>query len=244
MRRLLSLLCTTLLVTPLALGCEEGTDLEPADSVDDPATRPHESTWLEDAAVTELAGVTMTIQEDEWPGAAQIKEDVTPVRLVIENRGEVPLRVRYDQFELIEPDGTIWSALPPFQINGEVRQPVFVREYERIEEPAFEFDDAFFISPVYEGIYAIDPYEGEFEYDYGYYETYGPYWANMELPTSDMLRYALPEGVIEPGGTLSGYIYFEHIPEDSAEKVWFDAELVNAKDGRTFGGLRVPFEVD
>ncbi|MGZ3461836.1 MAG: hypothetical protein ACXU86_25365, partial [Archangium sp.] len=75
----------------------------------------------------------------------------------------------------------------------------------------------------------------------GYYAPY--YWAPPEpLPTRDMVRKALPEGTLDTGGTLSGFLYFQSVSPQEG-RVTLQVRLVDARTGEQFGTLSVPFDV-
>jgi hypothetical protein len=57
-----------------------------------------------------------------------------------------------------------------------------------------------------------------------------------------MLRRALPEGTLEPGGTVTGFIYFQGVSEREGS-VTLQARLVDARTGEQFGTLSIPFGV-
>lgn len=57
-------------------------------------------------------------------------------------------------------------------------------------------------APIYGGRFATNPL---------YWDRYEPVMKTVSLPTVDMLRKALPEGVLEPGGRLDGFVYFEGV---------------------------------
>src|SRR6267378_2513467 len=60
-------------------------------------------------------------------------------------------------------------------------------------------------------------------------------------PTQDMHSEALPEGVVEDGGSVAGVVYFESvIGRESA--VELEMTLVDSSDGQTFGGIAIPFQ--
>jgi hypothetical protein len=63
------------------------------------------------------------------------------------------------------------------------------------------------------------------------------------LPTKDMLEQALPEGTLENGGTVAGFIYFQSIGKRE-QQVTLQAQLVDARTGESFGRLSIPFQVD
>jgi hypothetical protein len=55
-----------------------------------------------------------------------------------------------------------------------------------------------------------------------------------------MLAKAIPEGVIEANGRLTGFLYFQQVQGDT---VTFTMELVDAKTGESFGHIQIPFVV-
>jgi hypothetical protein len=57
-----------------------------------------------------------------------------------------------------------------------------------------------------------------------------------------MLEQALPEGTLQDGGTVSGFLYFQGVAE--REKLaTLKAQLVDARTGEPFGELSIPFQV-
>jgi hypothetical protein len=63
------------------------------------------------------------------------------------------------------------------------------------------------------------------------------------LPTEDMLAKGIPEGVLEPEGRISGFLYFEKLPEN-LDRITFEADLINARTGVTLGTMRIPFVIE
>lgn len=231
-RPLGGLLALTLLVF---VGCAPRTDLNPA-----PAA--NQVGGMQDAAVSEVDGVNVLVQADEWPGDVSVRNYVLPVRVVIENNSDAPVRLRYNEFALVGTDGTRYSAIPPFGVDGAIQEPELVDGYTPIGSPAFTysgFEVAPYHAPMYPGMTA---YGSPFTYDPVYYDRYYTYWERIELPTTRMLSLALPEGVIQPGGSVSGYLYFEKL-DDDVERVRFRADLVAAGEGAMFGEVSIPFTV-
>ncbi len=62
-------------------------------------------------------------------------------------------------------------------------------------------------------------------------------------PGSEMQEWALPEGVIQPGENVSGYVYFQTVP-GNVDRVTLDMELVDARSGDRFAIAKIPFETD
>lgn len=225
-----SILCLTA-AAALAGGCASTTELEPA---------PSASTLGEDVAVTTEAGVRMRVVTDAWPGASGVTDDVTPVRVRIENNAQVPLRIRYSELVLVGPEGERYRALPPYRVDGAVVRPEPEAAYAPIEEPGFDYE-GYMVAPAYAPIYTgLNPVTGPFLMDPLYYETYYSYWEQTELPTQDMLQLALPEGVLAPGGSVNGYLYFEKVPEERQLELSYRADLVNARTEQVFAELEIP----
>jgi hypothetical protein len=111
-------------------------------------------------------------------------------------------------------------------------------------EPDFDSDD-YYIAPWWGYAY---PGLGFWPYAWGppdwtYYDQYYPYLRQIHLPTRSMLRKAIPEGVVANGGRISGFLYFQKPDHKrTSDTITFDATLVDAQTGQTFGQLAVPFE--
>lgn len=186
-----------------------------------------------------VAGVRVHVVADSWSGVPSALGRIEPLLVTIENNGDVPLRLRYDQFAVIGPGGERKSALPPFEIRGTA-----------LVDPAFTpgsypfavngFWVAPHLSPYYPGFRTVS---GPFAYDPWYYSTYYPTFARVSLPTTDMLAKALPEGVLEPGGRVTGFLYVEDEPE-SGDRATFAADLVNAVTAQPFARVNIPIEID
>lgn len=185
----------------------------------------------EDAAMR-AAGVRARVYADPALALPSPAEgQVTAVRLVLENHGDEPVRLRYRELWLIEPDGRLRLALPPF-VNGRA-PPEGVRT-------AFGHT-RFFVAPGYERVHTtLAAWSGPFQEDPYYGPTHFARWT-PPLPTPEMVSRALPEGVLEPGGRLDGLVYFEGVSALSSEMTLV-AELVNARTGGLMGTLHVPFQ--
>jgi hypothetical protein len=62
------------------------------------------------------------------------------------------------------------------------------------------------------------------------------------MPSPDVRRLALEEGVLEDGQDRQGFLYFEE-PLLIDDHVTLRVKLVDATTGEPFGTLRVPFDV-
>lgn len=219
-----------------ASACSSGSELSPAPSANEIAT-------ADDAAATSAKGVRIRVQSDTWPGDLPVRRTITPIQVTIENDSDRPLRLRYDQFALVSSEGgTRYSAIPPYNVEGEITEPVVARDYTPVSDPYFTYT-GFTVAPYYANLYpTLDPYADPFYHDPLYYDAYDTYWAEIGLPTEDMLRRALPEGVIAPGGEVQGFLYFEEVDPD-LDRVEFRAQLVDPRTGNMFETLTVPFTV-
>jgi hypothetical protein len=181
-----------------------------------------------------VQGFTADVEIGSWNGdPANLEEVVTPVKVKMSNEGNHAVSLRYRDFALSNPSGIRSSALPPFKIQGTVDVPAPIA-------PAFGYRN-FALYPYYR-FYgpAIPFWHDAWGWDAGWYNSYYGYW-QRDLPTEDMLRKAIPEGVLNPGGSVNGYLYFQRVPKD-APAVQLEATLVDANTHQGFGTIRIPFE--
>ena len=192
----------------------------------------------EERANTTVAGVHITVTADAWTGLPPDIGEIEPLLVTIENNSGVPLRIRYDQFSAVGPTGDRKRALPPFEIRGtEWVDPYYL-------PGAYPFAaDRFWVAPHLGGFYpGLRPFGGPFIYDPWFYSSYYPSW-RVGLPTQDMLSQALPEGVVEPGGKIAGFLYIEDKPKEG-KHARFVYDIVNAETQERLGRVEVPIEID
>jgi hypothetical protein len=230
---------TALLFLTLGLvaGCAHDVELQPAPSANT-TTVPGQGM----AATDEVSGVRVTAIADSWPGTVEISKEVTPVRVRIENRSGSPVLIRYSDIKLASANGPSYAAIPPFAIDATVSEPRLAPGYAPVTAPGFA-GAGFSVAPTYSPMYPGWPaMRGGFTYDPLYYQAYGDYWREIELPTPAMLERALPEGRIEAGGSVEGFLYFEKVNPE-VNRVEFRMDLHNAERGREMGTLEIPFIV-
>ena len=235
----LQLLILSLFVV-IAAGCGTGANLQPAPTATEVGPE-------DEAAITVVDDITVQAQTDAWTGDPGVTTHVTPIRVTIDNDSGEPLRIRYGEFALVSSDGERYAALPPFNVEGDVTEPVLVREYDPVVDPLFTFD-GFEVAPYYSDVYPdLTPYADPFFYDPDYYYRYGgdleAIFAEQDLPTVNMLQNVLPEGVLYDGGRVSGFVYFEKVDED-VPLVTFRADLEKAESDESFGTVRIPFTTE
>jgi hypothetical protein len=223
------------LLLMLTISCREYVRLTPASEA-------QEVDEINHAATSTIAGVTILVQARSWEGTTAIKSEVTPLRVTIENNSQSPIRVRYSDIALVTAAGDHFAALPPYAIEGTIEEPVRVEPHVGHPAPRFEHD-GFMVAPYYSHLYGgIAPFDGAFFYDPFYYDRYFTYWQEIELPTIEMLQQALPDGVINPGGKVSGFIYFEPVTS-GIPRVNFVMDLADAREGDILGTINIPFLV-
>lgn len=182
-------------------------------------------------AVNDVKGVRVSATGETWEGDPQVRDHVTPIEVTIQNQHGSPLRFSYSLFSLTDPSGTLYAALPPYSIKGSIQESAGFSEFSC---------PGFYVAPYYSPFYPyLDYYEDPFDYDPFYFDRYYACWKDIPLPTKEMLDEALPEGVLEDGAEVTGFLYFEKIK--GSESYEFKMELVDAKDGNYFGTIKIPF---
>ncbi len=196
------------------------------------------------SAITEQQGVRLTADGSAWRGSpSDLERRVTPVYVRLENQGQRPLRLQYEDFALVGQESRFrYSALPPLSL----RRATSSRD---AEAPASIRPAAHRGRVWVGGGSPYGPWRGWGPRGYGpwgspFYDPYflGPTYYEPPLPTEDMLNDALPEGTLEPGGTMAGFLYFQGVAHRESA-VTLQLRLVDAETGEPFGSLGIPFEV-
>jgi hypothetical protein len=200
-------------------------------------------------AVTQVQGVQMAVDGTAWRGEPMnLPELLTPVHISIDNLGQVPLRLTYRDFGIAGETGMRYTAIPPLQAQvpnsqrdtapGAIR--LSLAAYPAAPQhvaPRFHHHH-FYVAPYYGWYYPGYPtWAAPFPYEY-----YGPYSWPQQLPSQDMIAEALPEGVLQPGGHVDGFLYFQGV-YGREEHVRFDMRLVDANSGATVGTAYIPLRV-
>lgn len=127
--------------------------------------------------------------------------------------------------------GFTYSALPPYKITGTAREPVSV--------PRFAYS-GFFVAPFYGRYYPGVPVWGSpWRYNRYYYRRVWTEWP-VQLPTRDMRDEAIPAGVLQPGGRVSGFLYFPKLPRETTT-VTFKQSIIDSDTQKTLAKVEVPF---
>ena len=217
---------TTIAIGGLALLCGCASTLEPAKTATPVEGEPR-------AARASRDGIQLTAKSG-WPGKVQIQSAVTPLLVTLENDSGAAIQVSYDDFQIWGPDNQAFRALPIGAIQGEVDatagadNPVPEKTTKRFSiAPGFESPEP-----------GTELYDEDFEHDG--YAAHNNELYRVKLPTESMFRGALPEGTLEDGGMVEGYLYFEHVGSD-VEKATLRAQF--ARDTTNAVALEIPFTV-
>lgn len=235
-------------IAVLVSGCVVTTVLRPAPGTVVVPQQP-DVIYAEVASVRVWAG-------GPWAGDPPGLSDVlTPVHVAFENRSARPLRVTYRDCTLVGSSGFRYAALPPLptatpmgavERRGEVvladyhpATPVHPGPPPRPVHPHAP-PSHFYIAPPYVAWYpGIVVWPHAWYWDVHYPALYASWPA--PLPSHDMLEHAVPEGVLQPGGKVSGFLYFQRVERESA--VTLEVQLVDAETAQPMGVAQLPFLV-
>ncbi len=183
-------------------------------------------------------GVRFVATLDDWRGLGdKLPDDVTPIKVRIVNHSGQSIAILYERIALIGRKGKAYRALPvvPLVDDGakggrqEIR-PIFATA-------------KFQVAPRYSDVYpSLAPGPNRLPRDEDYYRKAYSAWHGA-LPSREIRRMALPEGVLAPGGELTGYLYFEN-PIDTESKVTLSAELPSGRTDTVVGRIDIPLRVD
>ena len=144
----------------------------------------------------------MTADGSVWDSSPKtLATVVTPVWVTLHNATGRSLRVQYDEFTLKGDSGAIYIALAPYVLRASPSQPPF-------EVPNGGYFDKFQVAAYLAPFYPWLPvWNGPLPYGPSIHSVA----SRASLPTASMLDRALPEGVLEDGGTASGFLYFQKV---------------------------------
>jgi hypothetical protein len=171
--------------------------------------------------------VELSARANAWSGwPAELPRLVTPVRVRIANRGEVPVRVDTTTFALRLPGGGRLAAVLPADVHGVAAEPA----------PAALPQAGAALGPTREQSgrgWALNEPAADPRADPAQEPD-----RTWPLPSADMLQQALPEGVLAPGREITGFVYFQRAPRDSAAATltWPVVDTL----GETLGVAAVP----
>jgi hypothetical protein len=177
-------------------------------------------------AAATAAGVRVTTDTDEWRGTA-LAPTLVPLQVTIENNSDQPLRIRHREIWLAGAGGARAAALPT--VNLADKNPPVPSRYPYAW---FGFHLAPQFALFYRGFWTG---AWTFEHDAETYQVRYRELMALMRPTPDMARHALPEGVLESGGYITGMLFFRR-PAHAGTLV---VDLVDAASANRFGTVEV-----
>ncbi len=219
-----------LVLALIGAGCASKTRLLPAPTARTLADK-------KEVAVAQAAGVQVDADGKAWSGEpANLDAAIAPIKVEITNNSGRPLRIRYKDFTLTSGLRFTAAALQPRKISGNVPG-----ESVAVTRPYYGWY-GYGLTPYYGPWYpGFGPWYGPYAWDFPYYTTYYTQ-TPVALPTEDMVRKAIPEGVLNSGGRVEGFLYFPQVPEGAGQAT-LSADLVDARTGHQFGRIDIPFVV-
>ncbi len=189
---------------------------------------------------SELEGIRVSVRVDAWNGEPRnLETRAAPVLVDIENRSDRPLRLAFEDFQLIRAAAGSFTALPVESIRGTLARPV--ARFGTLASGDPVVGSAIVASRTPSGANRADRL-GPLGYDPLHFHRVHGTLQHVTLPTEEMRRQALPMGVLEPAATRSGFLYFEPLGYEVMQAV-LQMELVDAGTQKRFGTIRTPFRL-
>lgn len=184
------------------------------------------------AALYEDNGIRVTVDADEWRGKPD-ELPVTPLKVRIVNHSGRAIRVLYEDFA-VEDDqgGHVYRALPVVPLDA---SPASIR-------PTYA-SDKFFVAARHRDAYpTLTPWPQELPRDADLYRRQFHAW-HEGLPTREMQRLGLPEGVLADGGEVAGFLYFPQA-RGSDDRVHVKVNLDDGDTAEPVATVDLPFRVE
>jgi hypothetical protein len=184
------------------------------------------------------AGVYLTIRSNKWAGEPEtLGSAATPLFVTIRNDSPDPVRIQYRDIEIVDQHGRSYAALPPAHLSASN-----VLRGAQVTAPEFKYE-RFEVAPYLVQAYPSLPvWAGKFDFDLQHYRQYARQWP-FPLPTKDMIEKAIPEGVLLPGGVITGYVYVEPINPSDVERATVQLNVTLAEEGEQRASITIPMLV-
>jgi hypothetical protein len=191
-----------------------------------------------DAALDHTNGVEVSADGDDWEGRpADLPERLTPVKVRIVNHSGRPLEILYERFMLAGTHGHRYQPLPPVPIDH--RKPL---DGAGTVSPIFAAE-SFFVARRYGDVYpSLPAWSQPLPRAPGFAERQFARWP-QNLPTREMQRLSLPEGVLADGGEVAGYLFFEDATRHES-RLAFKASLDDGDGQGSVAEIDIPFRVE
>jgi hypothetical protein len=189
------------------------------------------------AAFSTAEGVRCSANVGAWNGReGTLRELVVPVKVRIKNDSGRRIHVLYEHFALLGTKGRSYRPIPVLPLDDEARKRV------QPMSPMYA-STGFFVAPRFHDVYVtLEPWSAPLQRDEDLYSDLVRRWGKRP-PDRQMMRESLPEGVLESGGILTGFLFFES-PLAREDRVMFQADF-DAGDGQqTVASIEIPFTVE
>jgi len=185
------------------------------------------------AAFSEAGGVRCSADVGAWPERARRPpNNVVPVKVQVRNQSGKAIRLLAEDFLLVGRSGLIYRPIPVLPLDGE-NLPSLKPLYASTK---------FYVAPRLRQAYpTLEPWSARLQRDEALYDRQFRLWGKVH-PTMEMIRMALPEGVLEDGGLISGFLFFES-PLGEKERVTFHADFGQDGDSGGVASIEIPFRV-
>jgi uncharacterized protein YceK len=214
------------------------------------------------SGVVKRGGLRLVAEGDAWNGNPyDLPNYATPILVDIENHTDKDIRIGYADFSLVNDQGFRYAAINPYTTATAVGineaapvadngAPVVLAAYggsahhrrRASPPPRWRYHRRFFVRPrVHVYFHTYDPWLYPF-LDPPFYGDHVVVWSDTRSPPSeDVLRLGLPEGVVKPGGRISGFIYFQNAGQRSnhLRLSW----TAHTPQGKKLATLDLPFNV-
>lgn len=189
-------------------------------------------------AAVEQNGVNVAASGDDWSGPPdELEGRLTPVKVRIVNHSGRAIQILYERFVLAGGHGRRYRPLPPVPLLHD--RPL---DTHASLHPIFA-TASFFVRPAFRDVYpSIPPWPTRLQSDDRFYETQYKLWGR-DLPTVEMQRMGLLEGVLADGGEMSGFLYFENATGRES-RVSFEAELKDGEGHDVVTSIAIPFRIE
>jgi len=192
----------------------------------------------ESAAVATMGGIRCSAAASSWQGIPrELGSQMTPIKVRIKNESGKPIRLLYENFALVGESGRKYRPLPLLPLNRRDREASGLM-------PAYASDGFFVAQRLRDAYPGIQPWPRPLLRDEKWYQTsYAKWPVGEQMPSRSMLVKGLPEGVLDNGGIISGFLYFE-ADARKEKRLKFRVEVPESDREERVALIKIPFRVE
>ncbi len=185
-----------------------------------------------EGAVATAAGVVVSAHAQAWHfDPPDLEKKVTPILIEVANNRDRGIVIRYKDIVLADAAGDRFDVMPPYNISGKLSVPVTIQNPYYYNGYLYNYRYAPMYTR-YNGGYFYDPND--------YFRPYLTVYTDVPLPTTEMVTRSLPEGVVNPGGTAGGFVYFRTFGR-SDRVLTLVVNIIDEPSNTVVGTVRIPF---